>query len=178
MADERAKFIKQLAKTIKTSTSAVERMEARKLFAKLVLGEGESSGDVAIDENGDVIVTPQPPAPVVYDQHPSQYDAAIQTMMAARPAGRELSCILQAIRVGRWMAGLWSDAQTGWLDHRTQTVLTFADAKTLIDERIRDLNLNSELVLAYPSSHSTIQEDKAFWNLPFEERLNHFRSRE
>lgn len=174
MADERQKFIRQLQKTIKTSSSAVERMEARKLYAKLVLGEGASSGDVAIDENGDAIVTPQPPTQVVYDQHPSQYDFAIQQM--PQRAGTSLVTLMLTLHVPSWMKGLWSDTPSGWHDHRTGKSLTFDEAGVLIAERIKALGLDPDKVYSYPKSRGeSIQSYMAFLRADFSTQMAKFR---
>ena len=174
MPDDRAKFIKELQKAIKTSSSAVERLESRKLLAKLMLGVGVSSGDVAIDENGDVIVTPQPPPHVVYEQYPSQYDAAIAAM--PQRAGTSLATLMLTLHVPKWMAGSWYDTKDGWMDVKTNTGLTFDEAGALIADRIKELNLNSELVYAYPKSKTgSIHEYMAFLRADFSTQMAKFR---
>ena len=174
MADDRQKFIKELQKAIKTSSSAVERLESRKLLAKLMLGVGVSSGDVAIDENGDVIVTPQPPTQVVYESAPSQYDFAIQQM--PQRAGTSLVTLMGTLQVPRWMAGSWYDTNDGWRDVKTNTDLSFDEASALIAERIKELGLDADKVYAYPKSRGeSIQSYMAFLRADFSTQMAKFR---
>ncbi len=52
---ERERFISQLKKAMNHATSAVERVEARKMYERLVLNVNTQTGDIAIDAPGKAI---------------------------------------------------------------------------------------------------------------------------
>lgn len=172
----RDKFVKSLRKVIKNSTSATERTEARKLYAKLVLGEGASADDTASDAGNEIIDGKIDLVPLgEMNREPSEYDITVRQAMSAHPDDG-LGCLLMLVQPARWMQGLWGDHPEGWTNARDNNkLLTFADARQLIDARIVELGLNAEKVYAYPKSHSTWQDKHAFLNLPFAEQMQMFR---
>lgn len=163
---ERTKFVKHLKKTMLEGATAGERTAALKLYGELF---GDNPASPVVDGKIDLPELGEMNRPV------AEYDYTVRLAMAEHPDDG-LGCLLQVLRVPRWWAGLWGKVADGWRDKRTDTVLTFDDARQLIDDRILELKLNSDKVWAYPKSYSSMAEDTAFWNVPFEERLNRFRS--
>jgi hypothetical protein len=90
----------------------------------------------------------------------------------------EISCLLGLLQPDRWMAGLWGDEKGGWHDARTNTFLSFDDARDLISARIKELGLSPELVHAWPHSVNGTAEDQTFHRQTFEQQMERFRQRE
>lgn len=112
---------------------------------------------------------------------PTPYDDCVPVLSQPRAT---LECELGVLEEPRWMAGLWAVArdtdgnEVGWRDSRTNTLLTFDDARQLIEDRIRQLGLSAELVHAFPQTRgffSGFAEEHQFWNLPFEQRMLRFK---
>ena len=103
------------------------------------------------------------------------YDDGVPVLSQPRAT---LSCELNLLQPPRWMAGLWAEERDGWRDARTGTVLSFDDARQLIDARIQELALSVELVHSFPQTRgffSGFAEEHQFWNLPFEQRMLRFK---
>lgn len=116
-------------------------------------------------------------APVAQKPRELNEFEAIATSVADQPRDG-ISCLLGLVQPPRWMAGAWADRKEGWFDTRTGTLLTFADARQLIEDRIKELDLDRELVYAWPHSHGTFAASGAFWHQEFSVRMNAFRRKE
>src|ERR1700688_928538 len=89
-----------------------------------------------------------------------EYQAEMDRMVS-QPRS-EISCVLSLLEPAAWMAGLWGDEKAGWHDARTNTFLSFDDARDLISARIKELGLDETLVNAHPKSKSSAAEYQQF----------------
>jgi hypothetical protein len=181
MSDTRLKFLKQLQRTMKKSTSATERTAASKLYAQMTFGVGGSAGaseivieDGAAHELGAPVLRQMPET---FERAPSEYDeTAAQAVSQPRS---ELCTLLMLVAPPMWMSGNWGDVPTGWINGRdNDKLLTFDEARVLIADRISELGLNPEKVYSYPKSrlHPSVSEYMAFLNAPFEIQMSQFRN--
>jgi hypothetical protein len=181
MPDERAKFIKQLKKVMKSSGSAVERTAASKLYAQMTFGVGGSAGaseivieDGAAHELGAPVLRQMPET---IERAPSEFDETVA--QAISQPRSELSTLLMLVQPARWMSGLWGEVPEGWTNNRdNDRLLTFDEARVWIADRIKDLGLDPEKVSSYPKSHlhPSVSEYMAFLNAPFEIQMSQFRN--
>ncbi len=169
MRTEREKWLASLRKTIKRGLTAGERVIAQKLYAEathFVPADGKPAG------TGDIPLPEIQPEPF---RMPTDFDIAAEQMAREHPAHRELNCLLSLVQPERWMAGSWSERSTGWHEHKTDTDLSFDEAKTMLDARIAELGLAPVKVFAYPSSQGmNAAEAHAFWNASFEQQMRRF----
>jgi hypothetical protein len=87
--------------------------------------------------------------------------------------------ILNLIQPPLWheAKGFWKNDPAGWRNSRTDTVLTFADARRLIEARIIELQLERATVLTFPARHFFDPRDwDNFQALSFDERMSQFKS--
>jgi hypothetical protein len=163
----REKFLKSLQKTIKTSTSATERTAARKLFSEMTFGipaDGKSSGDITLPE-----------LPKTLQRQPSEFDETARQMMAEHLEGG-LGTLLSLLHVPVWMSGCWSRHIEGWKNAADNNkLLTFADARLLVADRIEELGLDAQKVWAYPDSHCSTTEWMGFIRADFATQMTRFR---
>jgi hypothetical protein len=76
------------------------------------------------------------------------------------------------------MKGLWAETADGWRDSRTDTILTFDNARQLIADRIAELGLDADKVNAFPFQRDLFvdaQAEQNFWRASFEDRMKRFR---
>jgi hypothetical protein len=87
-----------------------------------------------------------------------------------------ICCLLGLLEPPSWMEGSHSDEKGGWLDKRTEKVISFEDARKIIADRVAELGLDTLLVEAWPTAVHSFAESQAFWGCAFEERMKRFRS--
>lgn len=109
----------------------------------------------------------------------SEFEAeAAAILVQSHPRG-EIASELGLVQPPRWMAGLWGDENGGWHDSRTDTFLSFDDARQLVEARIKELGLSPKLVHEFPHSCSgSIAAHQRFWRMDFSDRMEMFRERD
>jgi hypothetical protein len=164
----RDQFLKHLKRVMVHGETASERLAATKMFGEMTFGmpaDGKPSSDIAL---------PDPPAST--PKPLSEFAEAARIAMLEHPDGG-LECLLLLVKPERWMQGSWARRPDGWFDVRTQTALTFDDARNLVDARIAELGLDAEKVYAHPVDRSMgAGEYTAFLNLRFSEQMRRFQS--
>jgi hypothetical protein len=127
----------------------------------------------------DTDVMPRDPSTGELMDPPALDEFAIEAQSATGTPRTRLCQILHLLEPPVWTAarGHWQNSPAGWLDSRTNTTLTFDDARELITGRIRELGLNQEKVMAFPDRHFFRWQDwDAFCALSFDSRMEQFRS--
>jgi hypothetical protein len=166
---ERTKFIKHLRKTMKTSTSATERMAATRLYAQFT---GLDAPDRKATDGIEL-----GPLPEIRElrREPTEFDSTALQATSSAPEG--LVCLLMLVKPDPWMGGLWAETPEGWINKRDgERLLTWGAAQAMVADRIAELGLDAEKVYSYPKSHCSTAEYQAFLNLPFEQQMERFRA--
>jgi hypothetical protein len=165
----REKFLAHLKKTMVHGETATERAEAMKLYAAATSGlpDGAMAG-------GAIPLPDLKLAPVVTKRVPSEFDEAIEFLRREHPDDG-LFALMMLVQPPRFMAGLWNRRADGWHDERTNTDLTFDDARVLVADRIAELGLSPEKVWAYPKTVTPLAEYQVFLRMDFDQQMSQFK---
>lgn len=168
----RAQLVRQLKKTLRTSSSSTERMAAQRSLVKLL--EDESKSPVKSEAESETAATD-----IVDAASVRFYTEEAQAMMNGAYALRFwMLDILEAptflAHRNAWLAGSYNDGDVRVADGTAVPDLNALEA--MIATRCTELKVNPQLLLRWCENSSRTRAEYELWeSLPFELKLQTFR---